>query len=892
MSSPQLIQNPLIPSTFSGTVDTTNRTIAYQLNLTTFQSAAANLSLTGLSGDANLRVFREPTSAGGQRSLIRESTNKGKLSESILLNEVAQGIYTIEVTLGDNIPSAAYTLNVAVNADADLNNILWRSPSQVMGWKINGATLGAETQYPAQPSNMQIQGIADLNADGEDDLIWRDANDGRTYYWMFKGGEPVAGDRVSQNIIPPDWQIAAVKDLDGDQQADIVWHNANGGQVVIWMLRDGRAVNGSLFTVGGGWNPVAAADMNGDLKADIVFHNPLNGGVAIWQMNGMAVTNAASYGPGTEWRPQFFGDFNGDGKTDIMFRNTFSGTAAFWLMNGVSVDFGWTTPSVTSDWQVEALGNFDGAVNKSNKDLLWRNRNSGDLVVWLMNDTGRGFASGGGFITLSGQNYNRGTGWTIAGVGDFNSDGKEDILYRNETDGSQEILLMNGSAITRRETLKAQAGGWRVQGLMKREVTSDPFEISGRSATGDFFSATAFDLGLLDGTGNYSDRVSPRNADFFKFNLATESNVTLNVAQSGVTLELFQIQQNGSLGSAVSISPEMLLSGGAYVVKVSTANQAVLPYTLNATGRPKVTDVTSAEFSLASNSLTLTPSTTPDGKNTVTAQFRVTNNSSTTLTNLEVGFRLSRDGQISLTPSDELLRIEGATSNIYTLAAPLAAGATSELLTVTLRLPETSAGFWYVDGDYTVGMVVDPNNKLTESNENDNFNVALGRDKAALAIAGTETIELVGTNFTATGLVAAGQRMTASFTLANLGNRAFPDATLLPIRFVLSSDTTIDDNDPLVGVRRAGTTGAFGALLNLFPIDSPTVLREKETRTFQLEFELPDASSSIWSENRPFYLSAWIDPTGNAGLEVDTTNNKLDEANMNDTLNKIYLRLV
>ncbi|MBE9012704.1 hypothetical protein IQ250_21110, partial [Pseudanabaenaceae cyanobacterium LEGE 13415] len=198
--------------------------------------------------------------------------------------------------------------------------------------------------------------------------------------------------------------------------------------------------------------------------------------------------------------------------------------------------------------------------------------------------------------------------------------------------------------------------------------------------------------------------------------------------------------------------------------------------------------------------------------------------------------------------------------------------------------------------DYTIGMVVDPNNRLTESNEIDNFNVALGRDKANVAIAGTETLELVGTNFTSSGTFAAGQRLNVSFTVENLGNRTFPANFALPIRFVLSPDTTINNNDVVVGVRYAGAVDDdFGPLINILPTaQNPSVLGARgsstASRTFQFELQLPDSSSSIWSATRPFYLSAWIDPSGDITQEVDASNNKLDETTMNATLGKIYLR--
>lgn len=906
MSSPQLIQNPLIPSTLSGTLDANVPRNSFQIDLRAFQSAsAANISLTGLSGDANLQVFREPTVTGGQRTSIGTSSNQGKLSESLLFETLNPGVYTIEVSLANQVPSAVYQLNVAVNADADLNNIFWRNApgSEAMNWKMSGVSIVDEPKFDKLPAQWQVQGVADLNADGEDDLIWRDSTTGSVVYWMFKGGEVIDGGSVG-NPVPLDWQIAAVKDLDGDFQADIVWHNANGGQISIWMLKDARVVGANMFTVGPGWKPVAAVDVNIDLKADIIFHNPINGAVAIWQMNGANVVTAASYGPGTAWQPQFFGDLNGDGRTDIQFRNTSSGTSAFWLLDGVNVTHGWTTPSVSSDWQVVGLGNFDGSANNGNKDLLWRNRLSGELVVWLMNETGRGFAPGGGFVSRSGQTYNRGTEWTVAGVGDFNSDGKEDILYRNEAQGKQEILQMNGATVTTVQPLKDLGGTWRVQGLMRREVIAEPFEISGRSLSGGFVSATAFDLGLMDGTAKYTDFVSPGKPDYFKFNVSSEANVTLSVAETGVALELYRVT-NGSLdGAPIAIAPEMLLSSGTYAVKISASVQQLRPYTLNVTGIPKVTEVAGVEFALISSSLALNPSlNNPDNttgsftKNRVNATFKVKNESSKTITNLEVGFRISRDGQINpLTALDALLGVvsNNLTSDVFTIDS-LAAGATGEF-TVQLELPDTDGDFWFVDGNYTVGMVVDPNNKLTETNENNNYNVNFGVDKANLAVTKTETIELMGTALQTTGgTLTPGGTLTVSFTVENKGNIPFPRGNDLPIRFYLSTDTTIEQSDLLLENREVGTTNYFIEYL-IQPVGNNPALGAKDSKVVTVELLLPDENSSIWAarqNGQPIYLSAWIDPSGNSSKEVDFTNNKLNPdlvGTLDDPINKIYLK--
>ena len=37
-----------------------------------------------------------------------------------------------------------------------------------------------------------------------------------------------------------------------------------------------------------------------------------------------------------------------------------------------------------------------------------------------------------------------GPGWQVVGVGDFNADGKADLVYRNSTTGTTEVQFLNG----------------------------------------------------------------------------------------------------------------------------------------------------------------------------------------------------------------------------------------------------------------------------------------------------------------------------------------------------------------------------------------------------------------------------------------------------------------
>ena len=76
-------------------------------------------------------------------------------------------------------------------------------------------------------------------------------------------------------------------------------------------------------------------------------------------------------------------DFNGDGKTDILWRNKSTGQNVVWLMNGTALSsYLWIDTVADTNWQIVGTGDFNG---DGKTDILWRNKSTGQNVVWLMN---------------------------------------------------------------------------------------------------------------------------------------------------------------------------------------------------------------------------------------------------------------------------------------------------------------------------------------------------------------------------------------------------------------------------------------------------------------------------------------------------------------------------
>lgn len=134
-------------------------------------------------------------------------------------------------------------------------------------------------------------------------------------------------------------------------------------------------------------------------------------------------------------------DLSGDGKTDFLWQDSTVGWLAVWrlvngqVVGGLPISM---SPERDLNWKVAGSGDFnrDGRL-----DLLWRNNADGRLRVWYLNG---GTVTGTSFLSASVSDM----AWRVVGVGDLNGDGWPDLVWHHTTQGWVAGWRMEGVTLT------------------------------------------------------------------------------------------------------------------------------------------------------------------------------------------------------------------------------------------------------------------------------------------------------------------------------------------------------------------------------------------------------------------------------------------------------------
>jgi kumamolisin len=97
-------------------------------------------------------------------------------------------------------------------------------------------------------------------------------------------------------------------------------------------------------------------------------------------------------------------------------------------------------------------GDFNG---DGKQDILWRNTQTGEVDIWFMN---------GASVVSKARVATVGLDWKVVGTADFNGDGYSDILWQNTVNGSFVIWIMHGSSHSDFE-FPSQGNQWSIAGV-------------------------------------------------------------------------------------------------------------------------------------------------------------------------------------------------------------------------------------------------------------------------------------------------------------------------------------------------------------------------------------------------------------------------------------------
>src|SRR3989442_9323806 len=288
--------------------------------------------------------------------------------------------------------------------------------------------------------------VGDLNGDGRLDLVVANSLANTVSVLLGNGDGTFQAARNFDAGLGsgPIWVV--VVDINGDGKADVLLANEMRHSLVVLLgIGEGTLQPPMNFDTAGNLpESIAVGDFNGDGKLDVAVAHFYSTNVTVLLGNGDGTFQpayvVATFAPNMNLIPVAVGDLNGDGKLDLVTASVTTTMVAVMLGNG---DGTFQPPQITpfvGDPESIMIRDFNG---DRKMDLALPNDDSPDAKV-------AGFLGNGDGTLQPVQRFSVGAMESESlAAGDFNGDGKLDLVFANAGTNNISVLLGNGDGTFR-----------------------------------------------------------------------------------------------------------------------------------------------------------------------------------------------------------------------------------------------------------------------------------------------------------------------------------------------------------------------------------------------------------------------------------------------------------
>jgi len=252
-------------------------------------------------------------------------------------------------------PYACYAVDLDGDGDVDVLAAGYES-SLISWWENDGANPPGWTEHNIATHYEAASAVyaADVDGDGDDDVLSTDMSGDHVTYWENNGRQPPGWRRHDITSSFSGGSDVYASDLDGDGDMDVLATNVLGDRISWWENDGARPPGWTEWTLDGtfyGASAVRAADLDGDGDMDVLGAAPGGWDIAWWQNEG---------GSPLGWSKHFIAqdfstlsihdsDVDRDGDVDVVGAE-FGGSVAWWE-NDDGTGLAWTRHDVDNDFR-------------------------------------------------------------------------------------------------------------------------------------------------------------------------------------------------------------------------------------------------------------------------------------------------------------------------------------------------------------------------------------------------------------------------------------------------------------------------------------------------------------------------------------------------------------